>query len=113
MSKKFDFLKTVKDAAPESKDIKEPAKAKGGSAPAAPAARAGKSPKTRPARTEKRGRPATGKRSNPEFEPVTLYMRKKTKAAARVALLTEGKDRELSDLVEELVSGWISKHSKM
>ena len=61
---------------------------------------------------KKRGRPATGKRSDPEYEPTTLYMRIATKRAARIALAVEARNRELSDLVEELVSDWV-KNSKM
>lgn len=108
MSKKFDFLKTVKDPEDESAEPKEAGE------DAKPArARAPKAPKSAPQRVDKRGRPATGKRSDPEFEPTTLYMRIKTKRAVRAALLMEEKNRELSDIVEELLAGWASKHSKM
>lgn len=56
---------------------------------------------------KQRGRPATGKRTNPEFVGLTTYVRKETHLGVKIALLQEGKGRELSELVEELLSGWV------
>lgn len=50
------------------------------------------------------GRPRA-KRSNPEYQQVTAYIRRSTYTAARKQLFDEG--REFSELVEELVAGWV------
>ena len=55
----------------------------------------------------RRGRPPTGKRSNPDFEQVTAYIRKNTSLATKIALLQEGNTRDFSDLVEELLTRWL------
>jgi len=57
-----------------------------------------------------RGRPA-GKRSNPDFEPTTVLLRTRTKRAAG-RLLEDGETgKDLSDLIESLLTDWISKRS--
>lgn len=61
-----------------------------------------------PAASKRRGRP-TGKRSDPDFEQTTAYIRKDTHREVKIALLQEGKGREYSELVEELLSAWL-KH---
>ncbi len=48
-----------------------------------------------------------GKRRNPDFEQVTAYIRKETHHQVKLALLWELKDRQFSDLVEELLSTWL------
>jgi len=53
-----------------------------------------------------RGRPA-GKRSDPEYEPTTLLLRKATKKAAFRLLEDLETGQDLSDLVERLVARWI------
>lgn len=53
-----------------------------------------------------RGRP-TGKRSDPDFEQVTSYIRKQTYADVKIELIKEGQKREFSELVEELLSKWL------
>jgi hypothetical protein len=53
-----------------------------------------------------RGRPA-GKRSDPEYEPTTLLLRKATKKAAFRLLEDTEADQDLSDLAEQLISNWI------
>jgi hypothetical protein len=63
-----------------------------------------------PAAVKGRGRPA-GKRSNPDYEPTTVLLRKQTKRkASRLLEDTESAD-DLSDLIERLLHGWISEHS--
>ncbi len=57
-----------------------------------------------------RGRPA-GKRSNPEFEPTTVLLKKKTKRSASRLLEDTNTDQDLSELIESLLNGWISTHS--
>lgn len=54
-----------------------------------------------------KGRPR-GKRSNPDYEQVTAYIRRDTHRAVKVALLQEGESREFSELVEELLTEWLS-----
>jgi hypothetical protein len=53
-----------------------------------------------------RGRPA-GKRSDPEYEPTTLLLRKTTKKAAFRMLEDTGAEQDLSELAEQLISNWI------
>lgn len=50
-----------------------------------------------------------GKRSDPAFEQVTAYIRKRTHDAVKVALIKEGRRRQFSELVEELLSTWAEK----
>lgn len=52
------------------------------------------------------GRPA-GKRSDAAFEQVTAYIRKSTHNEVKIALLREGKKRQFSDLVEQLLGEWV------
>lgn len=56
---------------------------------------------------KRRGRPATGKRNDPEFDQTTAYVRKDTYRAVRIALIEEGEERDYSELVEELLSKWL------
>ena len=55
----------------------------------------------------KRGRPANGKKNNPEFVGLTTYVRRETHTAVKIALLRENRGRELSQLVEELLAKWV------
>jgi hypothetical protein len=59
-----------------------------------------------PVRIKRRGRPR-GKRSDPYFEQTTAYIRKDTHREVKIALLQEGVGREYSELVEDLLSGWL------
>lgn len=54
----------------------------------------------------KRGRPPA-KRSDPDFVGLTTYVRRDTHTRAKIALLQEGKGRELSQLVEDLIYNWL------
>lgn len=60
--------------------------------------------------SRKRGRPS-GKRSDPKVVQVTAYIKKDTHTAVKIALLKEGKKRQFSELVEELLSAWITERS--
>ncbi len=51
--------------------------------------------------------PAGGKRSDPDYMQISAYVRKQTHADAKIALLREGKRRELSELIEELIAEWL------
>ena len=66
-----------------------------GAASAAP----GKAPR-------KVGRPP-GKKSDPDYAQVTVYLRKDNHLAAKKRLLDDGK--EFSELVNELVTAWLEK----
>jgi len=52
-----------------------------------------------------------GKRSNPEFAPTTFFVRKETKRKAARLLEDTNAGKDLSDLVEELLTTWVSKRS--
>jgi hypothetical protein len=58
--------------------------------------------------TGTRGRP-TGKRSNPDFQPTTVLLRKATKRAATRKLEDDNVDQDLSELIEQLLTRWISQ----
>ena len=78
-----------------------------GKLPTAPAAETPKLQATAPVpRPRKVGRPP-GKKSNPDYTQVTVYLRKRTHLAAKKNLLDDG--REFSELVEDLVAQWIQR----
>lgn len=52
-----------------------------------------------------------GKRSDPAFSPTTFFVRKDTKRKAVRLLEDEDTGKDLSDLVEQLLSQWVSDHS--
>jgi hypothetical protein len=54
-----------------------------------------------------RGRPATGKRSNPEWKLYSHFLRKNTQRAAVAKLQTEENIRDLSDVLQELLEDWL------
>ena len=53
----------------------------------------------------RRGRPP-GKRSHPDFEQITAYIRKDTHHAVKIRLLQNGR-KEFSELVQELLCQWL------
>lgn len=59
----------------------------------------------------RRGRPS-GKRSSPDYQPTTAYVRKRTYLSVRRALMDEaeqsGEEREYSELVEQLLADWLT-----
>jgi len=67
-------------------------------------------PGPQPMAISMRGRPA-GKRSNPEFEPTTIFLRKATKKTANRTLEDSDIKQDLSELIEELLQNWISTRS--
>ena len=62
---------------------------------------------TEPARG--RGRPH-GKRSDPDYQPTTVLLRKHTKRTAARLLEDIDARQDLSDLIEQLLGEWIQKH---
>lgn len=85
MSKKFSFLKEV--ATPSTQPATSPQ-------PDGP--------------QPKRGRPP-GKRTDPAYEQVTIYIRKDTHHKALLVLLQDGKRRQFSVLVEDLLADWLKR----
>ena len=57
----------------------------------------------------KTGRPP-GKKSNPSYSQVTVYLQKKVHRNARKLLFDDG--RNFSDLVDELVARWVAENSE-
>lgn len=49
-----------------------------------------------------------GKRSDPDYEQVSAYIRKETYRQVKIALLQEEEKRDFSELVEALLSEWLS-----
>jgi hypothetical protein len=58
-----------------------------------------------------RGRPAIGKRSDPDYETTTVFLRRETKTAAG-RLLMGDKHQDLSNVLEKLLAAWVRKNSK-
>jgi hypothetical protein len=56
-----------------------------------------------------RGRPH-GKRSDPDYHPTTVLLRKHTKKTASRLLEDTNAAHDLSDLIEELLTEWIHRH---
>lgn len=54
-----------------------------------------------------RGRPARGKRSNPEWKLYSHFLKKQTQRAAAARLQAEDAGRDLSDVLQELLEGWL------
>lgn len=55
---------------------------------------------------KKRGRP-NGKRSDRDYNQVTAYIRRETHLGVQMHLLKDGKTKDFSELVEELLSKWL------
>lgn len=59
---------------------------------------------------KKKGRPR-GKRSNPDYEQVTAYIRKETYKNVKKKLLDDPDGRDFSTLLEELLDRWQSSNT--
>ena len=57
-----------------------------------------------------RGRPP-GKRSDPDYQPTTVLLRKHTKRTAARLLEDIDAGQDLSDLIEQLLAEWIHKQT--
>ena len=53
-----------------------------------------------------------GKSANPSYTKLTAYIRKDTHQTVKIRLLQEGQGREFSELVEELLSGWLASGAR-
>lgn len=49
-----------------------------------------------------------GKRSDPDYEQVSAYIRKETYRKVKISLLEAEEKQDFSDLVEALLSDWLS-----
>ena len=111
---KFDKIfearqETVTEAPKKAKPAKKPSKtqktlpviAKKAPSPPTP------SPTIAP-EAKRRGRPPA-KRSNPNYLGFTTYIHRDTHRKVKMRLLEKAEDQELSELVEELLSSWLSR----
>jgi len=57
-----------------------------------------------------RGRPP-GKRSDPDYQPTTVLLRKRTKKTATRLLEDTNAAHDLSDLIEQLLTEWIHRQT--
>lgn len=81
-----------------------------------PAARSGANPQAaQPAapaspveEAPRRGRKTPGKSSDPDYTPVTIYLRKTQYQRVQVRMIEMGRKREVSDLVGELLDAWLA-----
>ena len=61
---------------------------------------------------QKRGRRKTGKRSDPDWELISAYMRKSTYRRVRRVLLDHEPKMDFSDLIEGLCTEWLEEIEK-
>ena len=66
---------------------------------------------TQPDETAERAK-VSGKRQHPDFVGLTTYVRKDTHRRVKIALLVEGDNRELSELVDELLEAWLTQKDR-
>ena len=63
----------------------------------------------------RRGRPAGGKSTNPQYTQISAYVPKEVYATTQIGLQKEaiktGKKRDFSDLLEELLRAWNERNS--
>jgi len=57
-----------------------------------------------------KGRPP-GKRSDPDYQPTTVLLRKQIKKTARRLLEDTGTGQDLSELIEQLLVEWIQQQT--
>jgi len=50
-----------------------------------------------------------GKRSDPDYEPITVFVRKETYRRVKIALLEDERNKQAGELIEELLSKWIDE----
>ncbi|EGO93263.1 hypothetical protein [Acidiphilium sp. PM] len=64
-------------------------------------------PAMTPVAEKGRGRPATGKRSNPEWKLYSHFLKRQTQRAAAARLQADDDGRDLSDVLQELLEDWV------
>lgn len=90
---------TVAVEAPKARDVPQPLQEEGGERPMVAAA---------PINGRKKlGRPAVGKSSDPNYTQVTAYISRQTHREVKTALFQDNREREFSDLVDELLKKWL------
>ena len=100
--RKFAALAGIRQQQPEPEKPEPVEQARPEAAPPPPVSeRAGKG---------SRGRPS-GKRSDPEFQPTTVLLRKATKKAAIRKLEDTDARKDLSELIEQLLNGWVKRQA--
>ena len=62
-----------------------------------------------PAVHPKAGRPKTGKRSNPDYQQVSAWVRRDTYRRVMDRLYVKEGRREFSDLVQSLLEAWLKQ----
>lgn len=67
--------------------------------------------KTTPApparKVHKKGAPKLAKSKDPDFRASTVYLRRNTLASCDYELSTRGDNRDMSELIEDLMQGWL------
>lgn len=66
-------------------------------------------PRASVGRSKSNRRKKTGKRSNPDWELISAYMRKGTYRRVRQALLDQDPKMDFSDLIEGLCAEWLEE----
>jgi hypothetical protein len=59
--------------------------------------------------SETKGREKKGKSSNPSYVQISAYIKKETRTSAGRILI--GSDKDLSDIIEELLTNWIKSNT--
>jgi hypothetical protein len=52
---------------------------------------------------------SVGKRSDPAYQQITAYIKRTTHRNVKIKLLEEEQPKELSELIQELLSTWLAK----
>ena len=65
-----------------------------------------------PAQALRRRQKAPAKSKDPNYAPVTLYLRKGTYQNVQIRLLAMGRRREVSELVGELLEAWLDENGR-
>lgn len=56
--------------------------------------------------------PPTGKKGNPDYNAVTVYLKKDTHHGAKIALLKTSDKRDFSEFVDDLVCEWLNRQTQ-
>lgn len=75
----------------------------------APEGREGETPTQISDQSRQASQRPSGKRSDPAWSPITILMRKSVKRAVRRRLEDKEQGRDLSTLIDNLLSDWLSK----
>lgn len=56
--------------------------------------------------------PPRGKKGHPDYNQVTIYLKKQTQNKAKIAMLQAQDHRDFSELVEDLLTDWLAGQSR-